>query len=70
MKAYIVGGGMDGTIDRAGTYHLITEDGMWLETQWHYSFGSAERSMYESYDSIEIICLGDDDMTLDKLINK
>ena len=68
MKAYIVGGGKDGTVDRPGVYHLITENGTWLETQWHYSFGSAERSMNESYDSIEIICLGSDDMILDKLI--
>ena len=79
MKAYIVGGGMDGTKQVKGVYHLVTADGVCWATQWCSSFDWAMKDLYEDraglqadwaekYGSVEVIRLGEDDMTFGDLL--
>jgi len=81
MKAYIVGGGMDGTEDYNGVYHLVTEDGVCWATQWCSSFDWARKDLYEDraglredwkkeYGDVQVYRLGEDGMTFEKLLAK
>ena len=81
MRAYIVGGGMDGTEEVQGVYHLVTADGVTWATQWCESFEDAMKELYvereglkedwaEKYDHVEVVRLGCDAMTLERLAMK
>lgn len=81
MKAYIVGGGMDGTEEVSGVYHLVTADGITWATQWCSSFDWAMKDLYEDraglkedwaakYGEVEVLRLGEDSMTFERLAKK
>ena len=81
MKAYIVGGGLSGTEEYNGVYHLVTEDGVTWATQWCSSFDWAMKDLYEDraglqadlqkkYGKVEVLRLGQDSATFEKLLNK
>lgn len=81
MKAYIVGGGMDGTDNYNGVYHLVTADGICWATQWCSSFEWAHKDLYEDraglqadwakkYGNVKVMRLGEDDMTFEKLVER
>ena len=81
MKAYIVGGGMSGTEEYNGVYHLVTEDGVCWATQWCSSFDWAMKDLYEDrkglqedwkkeYGDVKVLRLGEDGMTFEKLLAK
>ncbi len=78
MRAYIVGGGFDGTEEYNGVYHLVTADGVTWATQWCSSFAWAMKDLYEDrsglredwaekYGEVEVLRLGQDAMTLERL---
>lgn len=78
MKAYIVGGGIDGTEEYNGVYHLVTADGVCWATQWCSSFAWAMKDLYEDraglredwekkYGQVQVLRLGEDAMTFDRL---
>lgn len=78
MKAYLVGGGTSGTEEYDGVYHLVTADGFCWATQWCSSFEEAMKELYEDraklrenwkekYGSVEVLRLGDDLMTFERL---
>lgn len=79
MKAYIVGGGIDGTEEYNGVYHLVTGDGVCWATQWCSSFEWAMKDLYEDrarlredwakkYGEVEVLRLGEDAMTFERLL--
>jgi len=81
MKAYIVGGGISGTEEYNGVYHLVTEDGVCWATQWCSSFEWAMKDLYEDraglqadlkkeYGGVEVLRLGQDSTTFEKLLAK
>lgn len=82
MRAYIVGGGLDGTEEYNGVYHLVTEDGKCWATQWCPSFERARKDLYEdraglredwrvNYASeVEVFRLGEDGMTFQRLVER
>lgn len=81
MKAYIVGGGIDGTEEYNGVYHLVTADGAAWATQWCSSFDQARKDLYEDraglredwakrYGDVEVLRLGEDTMTFEHLANR
>lgn len=81
MKAYIVGGGMDGTEEAAGVYHLVTADGITWATQWCDSFAAAMKELYTDreglkedwaakYGQVDVMRLGQDSMTFERLAKK
>lgn len=81
MKAYIVGGGMDGLEEVEGVYHLVTADGITWATQWCSSFDEAMKALYtdraglkedwaEKYGEVEVERLGLDSMTFERLAKK
>lgn len=81
MKAYIVGGGMDGTEEVAGVYHLVTADGITWATQWCADFEAAMKELYtereglkedwaEKYGEVDVMRLGQDSMTFERLAKK
>lgn len=82
MRAYIVGGGIDGTEEYNGVYHLVTEDGFCWGTQWCSSFAWARKDLYEDraglqedwkqkyVSEVEVLRLGEDAMTFEKLAER
>lgn len=82
MRAYIVGGGIDGTEEYNGVYHLVTEDGVCWATQWCSSFERARKDLYEDRaglkedwkenypGEVEVVCLGQDGMTFQRLLER
>ncbi len=81
MKAYIVGGGMEGTEEVQGVYHLVTADGITWATQWCESFEQAMKDLYteraglkedweDKYGEVEVLRLGQDHMTFESLAKK
>ena len=82
MRAYIVGGGLDGTEEYNGVYHLVTEDGVCWATQWCRNFETAKKDLYEdrvglkedwakNYASeVEVLRLGEDGMTFQRLLER
>ena len=81
MKAYIVGGGLDGTEEYNGVYHLVTADGVCWATQWCSSFDWARKDLYEDraglredwekkYGQVQVMRLGEDAMTFERLLMK
>lgn len=82
MKAYIVGGGIDGTEDYNGVYHLVTEDGICWATQWCSSFDWARKDLYEDRaglkadwaknypGEVKVLRLGEDSMTFHRLLER
>ncbi|MGN0968866.1 MAG: hypothetical protein ACI4O3_06300 [Oscillospiraceae bacterium] len=81
MKAYIVGGGPDGTEEYDGVYHLVTADGNCWATQWCSSFEQAQKELYDDrprmredlerkHGDVEIVRLGTDAMTFSRLLER
>lgn len=82
MRAYIVGGGIDGTEEVNGVYHLVTEDGVCWATQWCKNFDDARKELYEDrvglkedwrakyVSEVEVFRLGDDAMTFERLAER
>ena len=82
MKAYIVGGGIDGTEEYNGVYHLVTEDGICWATQWCSSFDWARKDLYEDRTGLQadwaktypgevkVLRLGEDSMTFLRLLER
>ena len=82
MRAYIVGGGIDGTQEVNGVYHLVTEDGKCWATQWCKSFADAYKELYEEraglkedwknnyVSEVEVYRLGEDAMTFERLAER
>ena len=81
MKAYIVGGGADGTEEYAGVYHLVTADGDCWATQWCSSFAEAKRELYDKrelmqadmqkkHGPVPVLRLGEDEMTFAMLLER
>lgn len=81
MKAYIVGGGVDGTEEKEGMYHLVTEDGATWASQWCSDFERARKDLYEDraglqqdwkekYGEVTVLRLGQDATTFEKLVAK
>ena len=79
MKAYIVGGGISGTEEYNGVYHLVTEDGVCWATQWCSSFEQARKDLYEDraglradwekkYGDVQVMRLGEDSTTFEQLL--
>ena len=81
MKAYLVGGGMDGKEEYEGYYYLVTADGISWRSRWCSGFEQARRELYEQheqlrrdleekYGNIKLVRLGEDAMTFDRLLFK
>ena len=79
MKAYIVGGGISGTEEYNGVYHLVTEDGVCWATQWCSGFEQARKDLYEDraglradwekkYGDVQVMRLGEDSTTFEQLL--
>ena len=80
MKLYVMSGAANGTDSIDGIYHLIAETGEYLASHWCSSKYFAKGDLYERrperieeftkrFGEIELLYLGEDDMTVDKLIN-
>ncbi|MGM9606946.1 MAG: hypothetical protein ACI3XJ_05520 [Oscillospiraceae bacterium] len=81
MKAYIVGGGADGTEEYEGVYHLVTSDGNCWASQWCTSFEDAKKSLYDDrpqmradlerkHGDVVVLRLGSDAMTFSRLLER
>ena len=80
MKLYVMSGAANGIDDIDGVYHLIAETGEYLASHLCSCKYFAKSDLYERrqerieeftkrFGDIELLYLGDDDMTVDKLMN-
>ena len=80
MKLYVMSGAANGTDSIDGIYYLIAETGECLANHWCSSKYFAKGDLYDKkperieeftkrFGEIELLYLGEDDMTVDKLIN-
>lgn len=81
MKAYIVGGGLEGTEEYEGVYHLVTSDGNCWASQWAGSFEEAKKVLYDDrpkmredlerkHGEVVVVRLGTDAMTFSRLLER
>lgn len=81
MKAYIVNDSFNGQEDIDGVYYLITDDGRcWyshLCSHKGHAFGDLygnrperKEELSSVYNEVEVLYLGEDDMTIDTLLAK
>jgi hypothetical protein len=79
MKLYIVTGAKNGTDSIDGSYYLFTEEGEVLASHWCSNISYSKSDLYsgrperiEEYNNrfgeVEVLYLGDDDMTVDKIL--
>jgi len=79
MKAYIVSGAEDGVSNIDGIYTLVTADGIGWYSHWcsHKGFARGDllehrperiKQLNDKYGEIELLYLGEDDMTLKKIV--
>lgn len=79
MKLYIMSGAANGIDDIDGAYHLMTETGEYLATHFCSNKYFAKGDLYERrperikefterFGDIKLLYLGEDNMTVDKLM--
>lgn len=79
MKLYIVSNSKNGKESIDGIYYLISEEGECLYSHWCSSKGFSKGDLIEQrpgrieecnkkYGQYEVLFLGDDDMTMDRLL--
>lgn len=79
MKLYIVSGAKNGIDSVDGFYYLFTEEGEVLASHWCSHKGYSKGDLYldrperikeynDRFGEVEVLFLGDDEMTVDKIL--